>query len=155
MHFSGARCSSSTSWTLLTSTKTSEPRVYGRRVNSPSISLTPCTILPVTVYSSEFPLWLSGLRTQLVSLRMCVWSLASLWLTGLRIQCCTSCGMGHRCDLDLVLPSLWQMSQLQLQFNPWPRNFHMPQVRPWKGGKKCIVQRFVVYSWNCAAITII
>ena len=34
----------------------------------------------------EFPLWLSGLRTGLVSMRMRVRSLASL--SGLRIQCC-------------------------------------------------------------------
>ena len=34
----------------------------------------------------EFLLWLRGLRTQLVSMRMCTWSLALL--SGLRIQCC-------------------------------------------------------------------
>ena len=34
----------------------------------------------------EFPLWFSGLRTQLVSTRTWVWSLASLG--GLRIWCC-------------------------------------------------------------------
>ena len=34
----------------------------------------------------EFPLWLTGLRAQLVSMRMQVWSLALL--SGLRIQCC-------------------------------------------------------------------
>ena len=28
-------------------------------------------------------------------------------LTGLRIQCCLSCGVGHRCNLDLVLLWLW------------------------------------------------
>ena len=38
----------------------------------------------------EFPLWLSGLRTRLVSMRMRVGSLASL--SGLRIQsCCKLC----------------------------------------------------------------
>ena len=34
----------------------------------------------------EFPLWLGGLQTQLVSVRMWVRSLASL--SGLRIRCC-------------------------------------------------------------------
>ena len=39
----------------------------------------------------EFPLWLSELQTQLVSMRMQVWSLALL--SGLRIQCCRGCGV--------------------------------------------------------------
>lgn len=29
-------------------------------------------------------------------------------------------------DPALVQP--WHRSQLQLAFNPWPKNFHMPQV---------------------------
>ena len=33
---------------------------------------------------------------------------------------------------DLALPQLWHRSQLQLRFNPWPRNFHMQ----WKQKKK-------------------
>ena len=40
----------------------------------------------VKKYKQEFPLWLSGLRTQLMSMRMWVQSLALL--SGLRIQCC-------------------------------------------------------------------
>ena len=49
----------------------------------------------------EFPLWLRGLRTQLVSTRMRVWSLALL--NGLRIWHC------HEwwCGSDLVLLWLW------------------------------------------------
>ena len=31
---------------------------------------------------------------------------------------------------DPVLPQLQCRSQLQLGFNPWPRNFHMPWVQP-------------------------
>ena len=50
----------------------------------------------------EFPLWFSRLRTHVVSLRMQVWSLASL--SGLRIQCCHN---------------LWHIPQLQLWFDPW------------------------------------
>ena len=30
----------------------------------------------------------------------------------------------------LALLHLWHRSQLQLRFNPWPRNFHMLQVWP-------------------------
>ena len=48
----------------------------------------------------EFLLWLSGLGTQLVSMRMWVPSLASL--SGF-----ISCGIGHRCGLDPVLLWLW------------------------------------------------
>ena len=29
---------------------------------------------------------------------------------------------------DLVLLQLWQDSQLQFRFDPWPGNFHMLQV---------------------------
>ena len=35
-----------------------------------------------------------------------------------------------QCIKDLALPWLWCRVQLQLQFNPKPRNFHMPQVQP-------------------------
>ena len=52
---------------------------------------------------SEFLLWLSSLRTQLVSMRIQVYSLASL--RGLRIQHCCTCGVGHRCGLVPVF--LW------------------------------------------------
>ena len=37
---------------------------------------------------------------------------------------------------DLVLSQLWCRSQLQLRFNPWPKNFHVPQVPPKKKIKK-------------------
>ena len=47
----------------------------------------------------EFPLWLSGLRTQLVSMRMCVQSLALL--SELRIQCCHKL----QCRLQMQLRS--------------------------------------------------
>ena len=29
-----------------------------------------------------------------------------------------------------ALPQPWRRSQLQLRFNPWPGNLHMPWVRP-------------------------
>ena len=45
----------------------------------------------------EFPLWLSGLRTQLVSTRMQVRSLTPL--SGLRIQCC--CGLWSSLQMQL------------------------------------------------------
>ena len=62
----------------------------------------------------EFPLWLSRLRTQLVSRMMWVQSLALL--SGLRKRhccelwgrsCCRECGVGHRCGSDPILLWLW------------------------------------------------
>ena len=53
----------------------------------------------------EFPLWLSELRTRLVSLRMPVRSLASL--SGLRIWVATSYSVGSRCVSDPELLWLW------------------------------------------------
>ena len=61
----------------------------------------------------EFPLWLSGLRTQLVSMRMRVPSLALLG--GLRIWRGCVCSVGR---------------QVQLQFDPLPGNLHMAYMRP-------------------------
>ena len=43
---------------------------------------------------------------------------------------------------DPVLLQLWRRSQLQVVFNPWPRNFHMPQVQPEK------YYIFSSLSWN-------
>ena len=52
----------------------------------------------------EFPLWLSGLRTWIVSMRMLVQSLAPL-----RVVCsvATGCGVFHRGNSDLVWLWLW------------------------------------------------
>ena len=36
---------------------------------------------------------------------------------------------------DLAVPQLWHRLQLWLRFNPWPRNFHKPQVWPKKEKK--------------------
>ena len=33
---------------------------------------------------------------------------------------------------DLALPQLWYRSQLWFILNPWPGNFYMPQVEPFK-----------------------
>ena len=41
-----------------------------------------------------------------------------------------SCGVGLRCSSAPVW--LWRRQQLQLQFDPYPGNFHMPQVQPYK-----------------------
>ena len=57
--------------------------------------------------------------TQLVSVRMRVWLLALL--NGLRIRSCCGYGVGQ---------------QLQLLFNPYPRNFHLPHAQSWKAKKK-------------------
>jgi len=54
-----------------------------------------------------------------VSMRTQVPSLSSL--SGLRIGCCCGCSVGQ---------------QLQLPFNPEPGNLHMPQVWPYKDGRK-------------------
>ena len=45
---------------------------------------------------------------------------------------------------DPALPQLPHRSQLQLRFNPWPGNFHMPRVRPLK--KKEILQMMMIIS---------
>ena len=50
--------------------------------------------------NEEFPLRLGGLRTQLVSMRMWVQSLALL-------RVATSCGVVCRCNSDLALLWLW------------------------------------------------
>ena len=39
---------------------------------------------------------------------------------------------------DSVLWQLWCKSQLQLRFNPWPRNFHILHIWPLKKKKKVI-----------------
>ena len=57
------------------------------------------------ILSREFPLWLSGLRTRLVSIRMQIWSLASLGR--LRIWHYYSYSVVHRCSLDPALLWLW------------------------------------------------
>ena len=48
----------------------------------------------------EFPLWCSGLMIWLVSVEALVPSPA--WHSGLRIQCCYSCGVGRSCGLDSI-----------------------------------------------------
>ena len=47
----------------------------------------------------EYSLWLRGLRTLLVSMRMQVWSLALL--SRLRIWLCCGCGVGWQLQLQL------------------------------------------------------
>ena len=64
-------------------------------------------------YLLEFPLWLSGLRTWLVSMRMQIRSLASL--SGLRIWPCCKVQPRSQMQLKSCIAVGWQ---LQLQFNP-------------------------------------
>ena len=47
---------------------------------------------------------------------------------------------------DPVLPWFWYRSQLWLWFDPWPRNFHMPQVRPLKKKKKNTLHFYHLFS---------
>lgn len=51
-------------------------------------------------HSQEFPLWVRGLKRQLVSMEVPVPSLAHC--SGLRIQRCCSCGVGHSYGLYLI-----------------------------------------------------
>ena len=51
----------------------------------------------------------------------------SLWLHGFEPPTTTT-PMQWVKDQELL--QLWQRSQLWLRFDPWPRNFHMPQVQP-------------------------
>ena len=67
--------------------------------------------------AKEFLLWLSGLRTRLVSMRMQVPSLALL--RGLRIPCCCElwCKLQRQLRFSIVVAVVvgWQV---QLRFNP-------------------------------------
>ena len=49
--------------------------------------------------------------------------------SGVTASCSVGC-IGCSCSSDLVLPWLWCRPQLQLQFDPWPGNFHMQQMWP-------------------------
>ena len=75
----------------------------------------------------EFPLWLSRLRTYLVSMRMQVGSLASL--SGLRIWHCREL----QCRLQTQLGSGVVVAVCRLavavQIPPLPGNLHMPKVQ--------------------------
>ena len=57
-------------------------------------------------------------QIRLVSVRMLVRSLASL--SGLRVWCCVSCGVGHRCGLDLALLWLWFRPAATAPIQPLP-----------------------------------
>ena len=78
-------------------------------------------------------------QIQLVSMRMRVRSLALL--SGLRIRCCWK--LWHRSQIQLG-------SRLQLQFNPWPGNFHMPKAqaikRKKKKERKCMLRAYYLSS---------
>ena len=71
---------------------------------------------------------------QLVSVRIRVWSLASL--SGLRVWCCHE--LWYRSQMGLIsgIAVAVVQQQLQLQFNPWPGNLHMPWVTALGNKKK-------------------
>lgn len=86
--------------------------------------------------SLEFPLWLNGLRKQLVSRRMWVWSLALL--SGLRFLGC--CLLRHYvAHAARILPRYGCGIGQQLHFDPLPGNFHRQQVQTFKKKKKVLV----------------
>jgi len=64
----------------------------------------------------EFLSCSAGWEPDIVSRRMCVLSLASL--SGLRIRCCHSCMVGHRCGSDLVVSWLWCRSAVAALIRP-------------------------------------
>ena len=92
------------------------------------------TVIPVYIRSPdwEFPLWLSGQRIQLGTMRVWVWSLASL--SGLWIRHC--CELWCRSQMWLgsgVAVALSGRGQQQhLRLDPWPGNFYMLRVQPLK-----------------------
>ena len=63
-------------------------------------------------------LWLSGVRTQLVSLRMRVRSLASLSRLGIQYSVTVSCGVGNGCGLDPTLLWLWHRLEAAAPIDP-------------------------------------
>ena len=73
----------------------------------------------------EFPLWLKGLKSDIVSLRM----------SGLA-QCC--CKLQQRSQIQLgssIVAVAVMRPQLQLWYNPKPKNFYMLQVHVGKTNK--------------------
>ena len=58
------------------------------------------------------------------------WYLGSTGLQVWFLACHSGLRTWHCCKL-------WCRPRLQLRFDPWPRNFHMPQVRPSPPKKKC------------------
>lgn len=55
---------------------------------------------------------------------------------------------------DPALLQLWPRSQLWLEFDPWPKNFYMPQVwlKKKKGGGRRRRRRRKVYKLHGAAM---
>ena len=76
----------------------------------------------------ELPLWLSGLRTQLVAMRMQVQSLASL--SGLRVWHCHK--LQRRSQMLLrssIAVAVVQAGSCSSNSTPQPGNLHMPQIQ--------------------------
>ena len=97
----------------------------------PSFTNSPC-FLNLKKNFLELPLWLNGLRTQLVSIKMQVQSLALL--SRLRIQHC--CKPQHRWLGSGGSSCCRVGGQLWLQLDLYPGNLHKPQVQPLKRPKK-------------------
>ena len=63
------------------------------------------------------------------------------------------CGTGCKCGLDLALLWPYCRQQLQLQFNPWPWNFHMLQVQPLKKEKRWSTFFYIFFFFLAAPVT--
>ena len=87
--------------------------------------------------NGEFPLWLSGLRTWLVSTRIQVWSLASL--SGFKICVATRCGISHCCGCHIG----WQ---LQIQPLTWEHPY-ATGVAPKGEKKKRVAKILMKFLW--------
>ena len=75
----------------------------------------------------EFPLWLRGLGPDIGSMRMWVQSLASF--SRLRIWHCYKPGCGSQMQLGSSVAMAVAEASVPALINPWPGNFHMPQVQ--------------------------
>ena len=112
--------------------------------------------VPVVVQKElyvEFPLWLSGLRTWLLSMKMRFWFLALF--SGLRIPCCHKPGHRLQMWLCLILAWLWCRLAAAGLIPPQPGNFHMPQVWPLKkkGGVGCCSVWITFKRHFCHSVT--
>ena len=97
------------------------------------------SFLPTFTYSfslfREFPLWLSGLQTQLVSMKLQTLSLALLG--GLKIQCCHELWCRPQTWLRSgVVVAVVQASSYSSDTTPQPENLQTPRVQPYKKKKK-------------------
>ena len=74
---------------------------------------------------------------------MGMWVQSLAFLSGLGSDVAVSCGVGHRCGSDLPFCGCGIGWQLQLLFDPWPRNFHVPWGRPLRDKKNKLIKLVV------------